>query len=151
MSILVTPIGVVRGGREEIVEDNWGPNSSRIVLDPAELDADATLGLDEFSHIEVVFTFHLATKTRRGSSHPRGNPDWPVVGVLAGHGPMRPNHIGVSRCELISVDGLELRVRGLDAIEGTPVLDIKPYSKTFDPRGEIREPAWMQELMRDYY
>jgi tRNA (Thr-GGU) A37 N-methylase len=73
------------------------------------------------------------------------------MGVLAGHAPMRPNHLGVSRCALVAVDGLELTVRGLDAIDGTPILDIKPYAVEFDPQGPIREPVWMRELMRDYY
>jgi tRNA (adenine37-N6)-methyltransferase len=149
--ITVTPIGVVSGGRTEIFEDRWGPVVSRLILDPAAVDADATLGLGEFSHIEVVFYFHLESRTRRGAAHPRGNPAWPRVGVLAGHSPIRPNHLGVSRCELLSVDGLTLTVRGLDAIHGTPILDIKPYATEFDPKGQVRQPAWMRELMREYY
>lgn len=148
---MLTPIGVVAGGRSEIFEDNWGPVVSRLILDPGQLDADATRGLEEFSHIEVVFLFHLASRVNRGASHPRGNPAWPVVGVLAGHSPIRPNHIGVSRCELLSVSGLELTVRGLDAIDDSPILDVKPYATEFNPRGEIREPDWMRELMRDYF
>lgn len=87
----------------------------------------------------------------RGSEHPRGNLAWPQVGVLAGHGPMRPNHLGVSRCELLAVDGLTLTVRGLDAIDGTPVLDVKPYVEEFGPRGCVREPGWVRELMHSYY
>jgi tRNA (adenine37-N6)-methyltransferase len=64
---------------------------------------------------------------------------------------MRPNHIGVSRCALLAADGLQLTVRGLDAIDGTPVLDIKPYATEFNPCGTVREPAWMGELMREYF
>jgi tRNA (adenine37-N6)-methyltransferase len=149
--ISLTPIGTVRGGRGEIFEDHWGPVTSRIVLDPGQVDPEATLGLDEFSHVEVIFSFHLATRVTRGAAHPRGNPDWPVVGVLAGHAPSRPNHLGVSRCELVAVDGLELTVRGLDAINGSPVLDIKPYATEFNPAGPVREPDWMRQLMREYY
>jgi tRNA (Thr-GGU) A37 N-methylase len=150
-AVSVTPIGVVRGGRTEITEDHWGTVVARIVLDPAVLEPEATLGLDEFSHVEVVFHFHQAARTQRGAAHPRGNPAWPVVGVLAGHGPMRPNHLGVSRCELVAVDGLELTVRGLDAIDGTPVLDVKPHATAFSPAGPVREPTWMVELMGEYY
>jgi tRNA (adenine37-N6)-methyltransferase len=150
-AVSVTPIGVVRGGRSEITEDHWGTVVARIVLDPGVLEPEATLGLDAFSHVEVVFRFHRATRTQRGAAHPRGNPAWPVVGVLAGHGPMRPNHLGVSRCALVAVDGLELTVRGLDAIDGTPVLDVKPYTPAFNPAGPVREPAWMGELMGEYY
>src|SRR5271165_5443723 len=138
--ITVTPIGVVRGGRTELYEDDWGAVTATIVLDPAELEPDATLGLDGFSHVEVVFRFHLA-----------GNPDWPVTGVLAGRSPLRPNHLGVSRCELLAVDGLELTVRGLDALDGSPVLDVKAYIDEMSPRGEVREPGWMRDLMRKYY
>ncbi len=149
--ITVTPIGVVRGGRTEIYEDHWGDVTSTIVLDPAELEPDATIGLAGFSHIEVVFHFHLAFSTRRSAFHPRGDAAWPMTGVLAGRSPLRPNHLGVSRCELLSVDGLRLTVRGLDALDGSPVLDVKAYSSALAPRGEVREPGWVRELMRDYY
>lgn len=149
--ITVSPIGVVRGGRTEIYEDNWGEVTAKIVLDPAEIEPDATLGLADFSHVEVVFLFHLAMTTRRGAFHPRGNPAFPVAGVLAGRSPLRPNHLGVSRCELLAVDGFELTVRGLDALDGSPVLDVKAYVSELAPRGEIREPEWMRQLMRNYY
>jgi tRNA (adenine37-N6)-methyltransferase len=149
--VVLTPIGLVRGGRTDIREDQWGDEVAHLILDPAMLDPDATAGLDEFSHLEVVFWFHRESRVRRGAAHPRGNPDRPVVGVLAGHSPVRPNHLGVSRCELLAVHGLELTVRGLDAIDGTPVLDIKPFATGFQPSGPVREPAWMHELMREYY
>jgi tRNA (Thr-GGU) A37 N-methylase len=149
--IMVRPIGVVSGGRGEIFEDHWGAVVSRLILDPAEVDPDATLGLGEFSHIEVVFHFHKETRIRRGATHPRGNPAWPRVGVLASHSPVRPNHLGVSRCALLDITGLELTVRGLDAIDGTPILDLKPNATGFKPKGPVREPGWMRELMRDYY
>ena len=149
--IVVRPIGVVSGGRGEIFEDHWGAVVSRLILDPAEVDPDATLGLGEFSHLEVVFHFHKETRIRRGAAHPRGNTAWPRVGVLAGHSPVRPNHLGVSRCALLDVSGLELTVRGLDAIDGTPILDIKPYATGFEPKTGVREPAWMRELMANYY
>ncbi len=142
---------MVVGGRHEIFEDRWGAVTADLVFDPAVLDPDATRGLEEFSHLEVVFHFHHANRVGRGSEHPRGDAAWPRVGVLAGHGPMRPNHLGVSRCELLAVDGLRLSVRGLDAIDGTPVLDVKPYVEEFGPRGPIREPGWVRELMRAYY
>ncbi len=149
--IVLTPIGVVRGGRSQIYEDHWGAVVARLVLDPAVLDQAATDGLSEFSHIEVVFHFHQETRVRRGAAHPRGNPPWPQAGVLAGHSPVRPNHLGVSVCTLLEVAGLELTVRGLDAIDGTPILDIKPYAAEFQPAGPVREPAWMRELMAHYY
>ncbi len=149
--IMVRPIGVVSGGRSEILEDHWGAVVSRLILDPAAVDPDATLGLGEFSHIEVVFHFHQETRIRRGATHPRGNPAWPRVGVLAGHSPVRPNHLGGSSCALLDITGLDLTVSGLDAIDGTPILDIKPYTTGFKPKGPVQEPGWMRELMRDYY
>ena len=144
--ITLTPIGVVRGGRSQIFEDHWGAVVSRLVLDQA-----ATDGLSESSHIEVVFHFHRETRVRRGAAHRGGNPAWPQAGVLAGHSPVRPNHLGVSVCALLEVAGLELTVQGLDAIDGTPILDIKPYAAEFHPGGPVREPAWMRELMAHYY
>jgi len=73
------------------------------------------------------------------------------TGVLTGRSPLRPNHLGVSHCELLAVDGLELTVRGLDALDGSPVLDVKAHVAEMSPRGELREPEWMRDLMRKYY
>jgi len=82
---------------------------------------------------------------------PRGNPAWPAVGIFAQRAKDRPNRIGLATCELIDVDGTVLRVRGLDAIDGTPVIDIKPYMVEFAPRGPSRQPPWSHELMATYY
>jgi tRNA (adenine37-N6)-methyltransferase len=152
MEILeLRPIGVVEGGREEVYEDGWGAVQADIVLDPEVVGADATVGLAEFSHLEVVYAFHQATRVRIGTAHPRGNPRWPKVGILADHSPMRPNHLGLSRCALLAVDGLTLRVRGLDALAGSPVLDVKPWFAEFGPLGPVRQPPWTSELMGAYW
>ena len=90
-------------------------------------------------------------KIETGARHPRERMDWPLVGIFAQRGKARPNRIGVSRCALVGVDGMQIRVRGLDAIDGTPVLDIKPWLGEFGPRGEVTQPDWSRELMRDYY
>ena len=150
-AIEMVPIGMVVGGREEIREDGWAGETARIVLDESALEPEATLGLAAFSHLEVIFYFHRSNRQRQGAAHPRSNPHWPRVGVLADHSPHRRNHLGVSCCELLAVDGLELTVRGLDAVDGTPVLDVKPYVEEFGPRGAVREPAWIRALMRTYY
>lgn len=147
----ISPVGVVRGGRREIHEDGWGTVVSRIELDPDVFDDSATSGLDDYSHIEVIFAFHLATRTCTATQYPRGNPGWPRSGILAQRAPNRPNHLGVTVCRLTAVDGLTLTVQGLDAIDGSPVLDVKPYLPEFAPRGEVRVPAWSRELMRDYF
>jgi tRNA-Thr(GGU) m(6)t(6)A37 methyltransferase TsaA len=149
----IEPIGAVEGGRREPIDDQWGDIEATIALDPDRLAGDATAGLDGFSHIDVVFFFHLVGRgdITTGARHPRGRHDWPLVGILSQRAKARPNRIGVSTCELLEVDGLRLRVRGLDAIDGTPVLDVKPYVRAFGPRREVREPAWMGEIMRDYW
>ncbi|OEJ24560.1 tRNA (N6-threonylcarbamoyladenosine(37)-N6)-methyltransferase TrmO [Streptomyces agglomeratus] len=146
----IEPVGVVRSPRLNGLDD-WGDVESRIELDPEVYEPTATVGLEGYSHVEVIFSFHLAPKTCRGAQHPRGNPDWPEVGILAQRAPNRPNHLGVSVCELLAVDGLTLTVRGLDALDATPVLDVKPYLLDFAPRGEVREPQWSRDLMRDYF
>jgi tRNA (adenine37-N6)-methyltransferase len=151
--ITMVPIGVVVGGRAEPIDDDWGSVEATIELDGERYTPDALAGLDAFSHLDVVYFFHrVATdEITTDSRHPRGREDWPKVGIFAQRGKGRPNRIGVSTCEVLGVDGLRVQVRGLDAIDGTPVLDLKPHMREFAPRGEIREPAWASELMRDYW
>jgi tRNA (adenine37-N6)-methyltransferase len=86
-----------------------------------------------------------------GARYPRGRKDWPRVGIFAQRAKNRPNRIGVTVCRLVSVSDLSIFVEGLDAVEGTPVLDIKPYMREFGPRGEVRQPAWSTELMSGYW
>ena len=114
----------------------------------------ATDGLLDFSHVEVVFVFDRVDEVdvTTGARVPRGNPAWPEVGILAQRPKARPNRIGTTVCELMAVrPGGVIEVRGLDAIDGTPVLDIKPYYAEFGPRGDVRQPAWTHELMADYW
>jgi tRNA (Thr-GGU) A37 N-methylase len=153
MGFNIEPIGRVVGGRDEPIDDEWGDVEATIVLDGALLDPDAALCLEDFSHIEVVYLFHLVDEAdvTRGARRPRGNPDWPTVGILAQRAKGRPNRIGVSRCELVDVDGFKLRVRGLDAVDGTPVLDVKPFMVEFAPRGPVFQPEWASDLMRTYW
>lgn len=150
--ITLEPIGMVRNERIEPIDDGWDAVESRIVLD-GRFGADALAGLDAFSHIEVLFAFHLVQddKINTGARHPRGREDWPKVGIFAQRGKDRPNRLGLCVCPLIKLDGTAIIVRGLDAIDGTPVLDIKPWMKGFAPRGEVREPDWAAEIMRDYW
>ena len=151
--IEVEPIGWVRGGRVEVVDDGWGDVEATISLDPDHFSSDALLGLDAFSHVDVVYCFHLLDPTEivLGARRPRGNPDWPEVGIFAQRGRVRPNRLGITTAELVGVDGLDVRVRGLDAVDGTPVLDLKPHMAGFAPRTAVREPEWALEIMRDYW
>jgi tRNA (adenine37-N6)-methyltransferase len=88
-----------------------------------------------------VFCFHREDRVPRGAAHPRGNPAWPSVGVLAGRSPVRPNHLGVSRCALLAVDGLDLTVQGPDAIDGPPVLDVSRSSPVSSRPDRSASPA----------
>ncbi|MDH4108186.1 MAG: SAM-dependent methyltransferase [Gammaproteobacteria bacterium] len=151
--IEMRPVGVVRGGRREATKDHWGDNRCRLELDAERYTAEALAGLDQVSHVEVLFYFHIAADepTEAGARRPRGREDWPRVGIFAQRGRMRPNRIGTSICRVVRVDGTAVEVEGLDAVDGTPVLDIKPVWSGYLPRGELREPAWAKEIMRQYW
>ena len=151
-TIELRPVGWVRGGRELAEDDGWDAETATIELD-ARFDASALTGLDAFSHVEVVYHFHGVDEADvvTGARHPRGRTDWPAVGIFAQRGRVRPNRLGVSVAALVAVDGRRVIVRGLDAIDGTPVLDLKPVLRGFLPRGEVREPAWATELMAAYW
>jgi tRNA (adenine37-N6)-methyltransferase len=149
---VVRAIGSVSSSRVEAVDDDWGEIEATITLAPP-YGAAALLGLREFSHIEVIYLFDRVEvgSIETASRVPRGNPAWPEVGIFAQRAKNRPNRLGLATCELIAVEGATVRVRGLDAIDGTPVLDIKPYMTEFAPRGDVTQPAWSHELMADYY
>ncbi len=151
--IEMTPIGHVVGGRREATKDGWGPNRCSLVLDPARFGPEALAGVEALSHLEVLFHFHVAADEPQatGARHPRGRTDWPSVGIFAQRGRMRPNRIGASFCRVLGVRGLEVDVEGLDAVDGTPVLDIKPVWAEYLPRGELRQPDWSHELMANYW
>jgi len=151
--IAIEPVGRVVGPRAQPEDDGWGGVESVIRIDE-RFGVEALQGLDEFSHIEVIFAFHLTDPERvvTGARHPRGLTSLPKVGIFAQRNKDRPNHIGLSRCEVLGVEGRDIRVRGLDAIDGTPVLDIKPFFSAFFPQVEaVRQPAWVEEITRDYY
>ena len=151
--IVLQPIGVVRSPVKEVADDCWGGVVSTVELDAKLFGMDCTLGLSEYSHVEIVFLLDKISpeKVQTGARHPRGRADWPKMGIFAQRSKDRPNRIGVTVCEIESVTGLQIRVRELDAIDGTPVLDVKPYMKGFAPRGEVREPAWAVQLMQGYF
>jgi tRNA-Thr(GGU) m(6)t(6)A37 methyltransferase TsaA len=148
----VHAIGFVRSPRDEAVDDDWGEIDSTIEL-VEPYGGDALRGLDQFTHIEVIFLFDRvdAATVNTGARHPRNNPAWPEVGIFAQRAKNRPNRLGLVTCNLLRVEGTTLHVNGLDAIDGTPVLDIKPHMEEFAPRGPVSQPAWSNDLMRDYW
>lgn len=153
MSFTLTPIGHVRGGRADAIDDDWGASRATIALDPDKFTPDAFAGLAAFSHAEVIFLFDKVpdNKIETGARHPRNRADWPLVGIFAQRGKNRPNRLGLTTCRIVAVDGLTVEVEGLDAIDGTPVLDIKPVMVEFLPRGDVRQPDWSHELMQGYW
>jgi tRNA-Thr(GGU) m(6)t(6)A37 methyltransferase TsaA len=150
--ITLTPIGHVSSPRDDTSDDGWGAIEATIHLSP-DFGSEAFEGIEEFSHVEVIYFFDRVPEERieRSSRHPRENTAWPKVGIFAQRGKNRPNRLGVSIARLVRREGRQLILQGLDAINGTPVLDIKPVMQEFLPAGEIRQPQWTHELMARYW
>jgi tRNA-Thr(GGU) m(6)t(6)A37 methyltransferase TsaA len=152
-NFVLKPIGHVRSSVKDVADDCWAGVIATIELDENLFRPESTLGLDQYSHAEVDFLLDRIPpdKVEKGAPHPRGRADWPKMGIFAQRSKDRPNRIGVTICKIESVNGLKIRVNELDAVDGTPVLDVKPYFKGFAPRGEVREPPWAGELMAGYF
>ena len=150
--ITLIPIGTVRSSRADLADDDWDAVRARIEL-AADFDAEALDGLEDFSHAEIIFHFDRGdeSKVERSSRHPRGNAAWPKVGIFAQRGSGRPNRIGATIVRVLKREGRVLEVAGLDAADGSPVLDIKPVMRQFLPRGDVRQPSWVDELMVSYW
>jgi tRNA (adenine37-N6)-methyltransferase len=146
------PIGCVESARVTVADDFWGGGESRIVLTDA-VEPDALNGIEDFSHAEIIYVFDqvVPEKIIHGARHPRNHPAWPKVGILAQRGKNRPNRIGSSIVRIVRREAGALVVAELDAVNGTPVLDIKPVMMEFLPRTKVWQPEWSQELMRDYW
>ena len=152
-SMTLRPIGVVHSTRTKAEDDNWDQEQVYIELDTQEFTGDALAGLGDFSHVEILFYMDQVdpSKIEKTARHPRNNTNWPKVGIFAQRGKNRPNQIGTTACRILKVEGVRLYLEGLDAIDGSPVLDIKPWVKEFAPRGAVFQPAWITELMRLYW
>jgi tRNA-Thr(GGU) m(6)t(6)A37 methyltransferase TsaA len=149
--IVLEVIGTVRNGREDATDRGWGSLVSTIELLPEF--AEGLEGLESFSHALVLFHMHRdpdrepPTLKRR----PRGRADMPLLGVFAQRARRRPNPVGVTAVEIVRVEPGRLVVRGLDALDGTPVLDLKPYVPVFDHKDGAHVPEWMDRLMEGYF
>ncbi len=151
MNIVLQPIAFVKNIRTDLSDDSWGSIVSEIEL-AESTPVDAFNGIDEFSHLEIIFHFDKSDKSEIVfSGHPRGNKNWPHVGIFAQRKRDRPNALGLTIVELVKREGNRIWVKYLDAIDGTPILDIKPVMKEFLPNGEIRQPKWSHELMKEYW
>lgn len=142
------PIGFVRN--EVKRGDRWEEVISRIEIE--DEFSQALDGIEDFSHIIVIFWFHLsAGRELRLKIHPRGIKELPEVGVFATRSPLRPNPIGISVVRLLRREGNILTVKGLDALDGTPVVDIKPYMPFMDSPQGVLIPPWAEFISRIPY
>lgn len=148
----VEPIAFVQNERKMIEDDDWGEVKSTIILTDAFTE-ESVEGIETFSHIEVIFYFHKVTdeQIQYTARHPRNNEAYPKVGIFAQRGKNRPNRLGKTIAKVMGREGKTIVVEGLDAIDGTPVLDIKPVMKEFLPREEIIQPDWVTDIMKEYW
>lgn len=119
---------------------------SELIIDPS---LDGILdGIDEFSHLMVLYWAHLVPPDKRTLTrvHPLGRDDFPLVGIFATHSPARPNTILTTVVQLIERQGNVLKVTGLDALDGSPILDIKPYNGDLAKLSNISIPDWMRRI-----
>jgi len=152
MNIKIEPIGYVKSSRAEAIDDDWDSVESRIELADG-FSGESLAGLADFSHVEIIYHFNKVdpSKVILKAEHPRENPAWPKVGIFAQRKKARPNLLGATIARVVRVEGRTLWLSGFDAIDGTPVLDIKPVFREYLPRGEVRQPEWVGELMSHYW
>ena len=151
MRLDLRAIGVVRSPVAEPVDEGWGLVVSEVRLE--ERYAPGLKGLEEFSHAVIVVWLHKAEFAPEAHlrRRPQGREDMPCVGIFAQRARHRPNPIGVTAVEIVGVEGNVLRVRGLDAIDGTPVLDVRPYFPAYDCVEGASVPEWVDRLMEGYF
>ena len=151
-TVTLKPKGFAYNSRNAMNDDKWGDVISEIRLDES-LPEESLAGIEGFSHAEIIFYFDQAAEEKEilMTRHPRGNKAWPKVGIFAQRNKDRPNHLGLTIVSIIKREGRTLFVKGLDAIGGTPVLDIKPVFAEFLPRGAVRQPQWSHELVKEYW
>ncbi len=151
MKIEFSSIGYISNNVKEQTDTAWGQITSQIILEPEY--AEGLKGLSDFSHINVVYFLDKAKFIYENhiQRHPQGREDLPVVGLFAQRVKDRPNPIGITSVKLIDVKENIITVQGLDAINGTPVLDIKPYFPVYDTKTDAKTPEWVDILMKDYF
>lgn len=149
MQYNITPVARVRCNRHSPDDDHWNSFDSYIEI-AEDVPEESIAGIEGYSHLEIIFLFDKATEVV-WYGHPRNNTAWPLTGIFATRKKDRPNHLGLTTVELIKVEGRKLYIKNLDAIDGTPVADIKPVWKGFQPKGNIKQPGWVDELMKNYW
>ena len=151
MQITLQPIATTRNTRTDVTDDFWGAVVTEITLEE-HIPTEAFENIEQFSHLEVMFYFDKVDDSKVVfSGRPRGNPDYPVMGIFCQRKKDRPNKIGLCTVELLAHDGRTIFVKGLDAIDNTPILDIKPVFKEFQTATDIKQPEWVADLMKNYW
>lgn len=147
-TITMNAIGLVRTEATDAIDTGWSKVTSEIHIKP-ELSAGLQ-GLEDWSHIVVIFQMHETAfvPDEHLRSQPQEREDMPEVGVFAQRSRQRPNRIGITAVRVLGVQENVVTVKGLDAIDGTPVLDIKPYAPVYDGVNEPLVPAWFVRLMQ---
>lgn len=148
--IIMNPIGYVRNDVQNRKDVSWGEDVSTIVLN--EEYHSGLKGLENFTHVIILYYLDKAAyqKEKHLQRRPQNREDMPLVGIFSQRGKDRPNQIGMTSVRIVSVDGAALTVKGLDAIDGTPVLDIKPYYPVYDKK-DAKVPEWVDRLMAHYF
>ena len=144
------PIGYVHNSIENKKDVSWGEDVSVIELKKEYYTGMA--GLNDFSHATVIYYLDKAVYDREKhlQRRPQNREDMPLVGIFAQRGKDRPNRIGMTSVQIVGVSEKSLTVKGLDAIDGTMVLDIKPYYPAYDKK-EATVPEWVERLMEHYF
>jgi tRNA-Thr(GGU) m(6)t(6)A37 methyltransferase TsaA len=150
-SIALKSIGCVKSPVKQQTDVQWGSVQSRIVLQP-EYRAGLQ-GMEQSTHALIVTYLHQARfdPSQHLIRRPRGLADMPEVGIFAQRAKDRPNPLGITAVSIVRVESGVLVVRGLDAIDGTPVVDIKPYYPAYDRVQDAAVPEWVDRLMKDYF
>ncbi|MGP3756996.1 SAM-dependent methyltransferase [Streptomyces sp. IBSNAI001] len=148
----VESIATVVGGHTRVQDDYQGGIESVIRLDDA-YPLETLQGIAEFSHLTVTWRFHLARAkdVQLHARNPRGNPRWPATGTFVHRNHRRPNQLATSYPRLLKVEGRDLLVTDLDAVDGTPIIDLAPYFQEMGPLGDVRQPAWPGEMLSAYW
>jgi len=146
LDVSLKVIGIVRSGIQQRPVVGWRNTVSEIVVDSRL--TEALDGLEEFSHIIVIYWMHRVPALDKVPTkvHPRGRQDLPLVGLFATRAPYRLNPIGETTVRLLERRDNILKVEGLDAIDGTPVIDIKPYIPGLEAVTEAKAPPWVTKL-----
>lgn len=148
----INPIGFVKSEIKEGIDSGWGNIISEIHL--SDEFKDGLKGIDDFSHAIIIFYMHKSNFELKEhlQRKPQGIEELPEIGIFSQRAKHRPNPLGITTVKILSLEDNILRVQALDAIDGTPVIDIKPYFLSFDyPKEEIKEADWVDVIMGKYF